>query len=108
MNKNRCKFIVLLATIVTIGLFLSMHPARNFPQIRGSLSNPDVQAIRKELRSVRWGTACVPLSHWHFRVFGRIAKQNLKVRLVSVEGDDTQAIAHSVDHAIAARMRRVG
>jgi len=91
------KFILLLATVAAIGLLLSMLPVLNLPRIRGSLSNGDVRAIRKEIRRVRWGTIYFPLYRWHLREFGRFVRENLDIRLVSVEGNGTQAIAECRD-----------
>jgi len=96
---TRRTFILGLALVAAIGLLLAMLPARSAPQIKGSLSKEDVQAIGKELRRVRWRVAYGSLSRWHVRVCGRLAAENLKLHIVSIEGDGKQAIAECQDRS---------
>jgi hypothetical protein len=63
------------------------------------LSKEDVQAIAKKLRHVRWRAVYASLFRWHFGVFGRLISENLKLHLVSVEGDNTKAIAECQDRS---------
>jgi len=95
--RTRRIFIVGFASVAAIGLSLAALPAHHSLRIRGSLSGEDVQAICKELRRVRWRAVYVSLFRWHFRVFWRLAKENTRLHLVSVEGDGKQAIAECND-----------
>jgi hypothetical protein len=97
--KTRRTFILGLASVVAIGSLLVILPAHSPFQIRGSMSEQDVQAIRIELRRVRWRAVYGSLSRGHFRVFVRLASENLKLHLVSVEGDGTQAITECRDRS---------
>jgi hypothetical protein len=91
--------ILIVASLAAIALLLAVLPARDSVKIRGSLSKDDVLAIRKELGCVRWRAVYYSLSHLHFGVFRRLASENFKLHLVSVEGDGNRAFAECQDRS---------
>ena len=96
----RGKLVILaLASIAAIGLLVAMLAARKLPQVKGSLSEADARAVLREFDHVRWREAYRSLSKRQFRPFWRYASENFRLRLVSVEGDTTQAVVRCHDRS---------
>jgi hypothetical protein len=90
MSRRRIVILV-LGTIAAIGLLLIVLTGRKLPQVKGSLSQDDAREILNEFHRARWGEAHASLTNRQFRLFWRSASENFRLRLVSVEGDTTQA-----------------
>ena len=91
-------FVIACAVAMAMLLAFLLPSQRHF-RVSGSLSEKDVRAITKELHRVRSRAVYVSLSRLQFGVFWRLASENFRLGLVSIEGDRTHAIAQCQDRS---------